>query len=116
MHKVLIENASFYAFHGVHEEERKIGGKFSVDLELETNFEKALEEDEVSHTINYVEAYRIIKEEFATSSKLIEHVAGRIVKRLRSNHETIIKLRLKISKLNPPLNGEVERVSIEIEE
>ena len=116
MHKVLIENASFYAYHGLHEEEKKIGGEFRVDLELELDFSNALKNDNIAGTADYVSAYEVIKKEMNQPSKLIEHLGGRIINSLRTRFSSIKKLRLKISKLNPPLKGEVEKVSILIEE
>jgi dihydroneopterin aldolase len=116
MHKILIENARFYAYHGFYEEENKVGGIFEVNLEIETDFTHAMNTDELEGTLDYGKAYLIIKEEMAITSRLLEHVAKRILNRLKSESGYVIKAKLKISKKNPPISGEIEAVSILIEE
>ncbi|MEQ8625027.1 MAG: dihydroneopterin aldolase [Vicingaceae bacterium] len=116
MHKVLLENMMFHAKHGVFEEETTIGGSFEVNLEMETDFSKAMETDQLEGTIDYSRVYELIEQEMNVPSKLLEHLAKRILDVLYENFTTIQYIRLKISKMNPPINGEVERVSIVIEE
>jgi len=116
MHKVLLENMMFHAKHGVFEEETIIGGAFEVSLELETDFSKSMETDQLEGTIDYSRVYELIEQEMNTPSKLLEHLGKRILDVLYENFTTIQFIRLKISKMNPPINGEVERVSIVIEE
>ena len=116
MHKVLIENAIFHAKHGVFEEETIVGGKFEVNIEIETDFSKSAKTDELEGTIDYSKTYRLIEKEMMIPSKLIENVGQRIVDSLYANFDTIHFIRLKISKLNPPIKATIEKVSIVIEE
>lgn len=116
MHKVLIENAIFHAYHGVFEEETIVGGKFEVNIELHTDFSKSAKTDELDGTIDYSAVYRMVEKEMMIPSKLIEHVGQRIVNILYENFSSIQFIRLKISKLNPPIKATIEKVSIVIEE
>lgn len=116
MHKVLIENAIFHAYHGVFEEEAIVGGKFEVNIELETDFSESAKNDLLEGTIDYSAAYRLVEKEMMIPSKLIEHVGQRIVDALYANFDGIQFIRLKISKLNPPIKATIEKVSIVIEE
>lgn len=116
MHKVLIENAIFYGHHGLFEEETIVGGRFEVNLEMELDFSKAVAADDIDGTINYAAVHELIKAEMAKPSKLIEHLAGRIIKAIKETFPKVKKLKLKISKLNPPISGEVGKVSVLIEE
>jgi dihydroneopterin aldolase len=116
MHQVLIENAIFHAKHGLFEEENVIGGKFEVSLKMQTNFESAGKFDDLHGTINYAAVYDMIKEEVDRPSKLIEHLAQRIVDRIKKEFDKVERITVKVSKYNPPITGEVEKVSVVIEE
>jgi dihydroneopterin aldolase len=111
-----VNGIKLYAFHGCLPEETKIGGHYLVDVALETNFLKAAKEDTLSDTIDYVVINRIVKEEMATPSKLIEHVGYRILKRFENEVDGMHFVRIKITKICPPINGDVENVAIIIEE
>lgn len=116
MHKILLENMLFHAKHGVFEEETIIGGSFEVNVEMETDFSQSMQKDELEGTIDYSRVYELIDKEMNAPSKLLEHLGKRILDVLYENFTSIHYVRLKISKLNPPINGEIERVSIVIEE
>lgn len=116
MNKVLLEDVIFHAHHGLFDEETIVGGKFEVNLSVETDFSLAAEKDQIEGTVNYVALYNLVKEEVQQPSKLIEHLAGRIVKRIKNEFTEVLKVHIKISKLNPPISGEVGKVSVEMEE
>ena len=116
MHKILLENMVFHAKHGYFEEENIIGGKFELNLELETNFDQGLKEDDLGGTVDYSKVYDLVAEEMKIPAKLLEHLGGRIVSGIYKNFPSVQFVRLKISKLSPPISGEVGRVSILIEE
>lgn len=116
MHKILLEKMLFHAKHGYFEEENIIGGKFEVNLELDTDFEKGLKEDDLNGTIDYSKVYDLVAEEMNVPAKLLENLGGRIVAGIYKNFPAVQYVKLKISKLNPPISGEVDRVSIIIEE
>ena len=115
-HSIEVNGIRVYAFHGCLPEEGKIGGNYLVDVHLETDFTEASLSDNLSQTIDYVTINRIVKEEMAIRSKLIEHVGQRIVNRIKKECASIIKLRVKVIKISPPINGDVENVAIIIEE
>ena len=110
-----INGIKLYAFHGCLPEEEKIGGHYVVDVMLNTDFTSASLTDHLSETIDYVDVNRIVEEEMAIRSKLIEHVGQRIVQRLKNEFPTIFTVRLKVTKLSPPINGDVDSVAISIE-
>ena len=98
----------FYAHHGCFEEERTIGTRFSVDVQMDApELLTAAISDNLEDTINYQEVYHIVAHEMQQSSHLLEHVAGRMVKALKTRFPTTGKIKVSISKLNPPLGGEV---------
>lgn len=114
VHTIHIEGIKLYAYHGCLEEEAKIGGNYVVDVMITTDFTQAALTDDLTQTIDYCAIYEIVKQEMAIRSKLIEQVGQRIFDNIKSNFKTIQTLRVKITKLAPPMNGDVENVSIEI--
>ena len=115
MGKIRLTGMKFYAYHGFFEEEQKIGGEYLVDLELEVDVDEAVRTDELLGTVDYGLVYEIVLEQMKISSKLIEHVAGRILSSLFSKEIKGLELAtVKLSKLNPPLRADIHSVSIEL--
>ena len=115
-HTIEVNGIKIYAFHGCLPEEEKIGGHYMVDVMLNTNFSEAALTDELSKTVDYVLINHIVKEEMEIRAKLIEHVGQRIVDRIKREATGIDFLRVKVTKLTPPINGDVDNVAIIIEE
>ena len=115
MSTISIEGMEFFAYHGCFEEEQIIGTKFLVDLYIETETKLAEETDDLTKTINYQEVYWLVKDEMKIKSKLLENVARRILSSLKSNFPETKSAKIKISKLNPPLGGKMQNVSLTIE-
>jgi dihydroneopterin aldolase len=109
---ILLNSVEFYAYHGVMPQETKVGNRFTADIRLKVGVEKAACSDELSDTLNYAEIYRIMEKEMKIPSRLIEHVGGRIIRSLREAFPAIEGIELKISKMNPPIEGQVESASI----
>jgi dihydroneopterin aldolase len=96
-------------------EEAVLGGKYIVDVSLKTDFSKAAATDELIDTIDYVRVKEIVEDEMAIRSKLIEHVGQRIVNHFKTEFPMMISAKVKVRKLNPPIQGFVKEVSITIE-
>ena len=109
---IQIENMEFYAYHGCYKEERVVGNKFIVDVWLETDLQKASASDDIGDTLNYQMAYEAVKEQMSFKSHLLEHLAGRILDSLYSKFPEIEKATVKVSKMNPPMGGQMDRVSV----
>ena len=104
----------FYAHHGCFEQERAIGTHFRVDLVFETDTTKAEVTDNIDDTVSYLDVYQVVKREMEIPSNLLEHVARRIGEEVRSSFPAVTSVRVKVSKLNPPLGGQMESVSVEV--
>jgi dihydroneopterin aldolase len=114
-HKIEVNGIKLYAFHGCLEEEARIGGHYVVDVTISTDFSLAAETDDLSKTVDYVAVNAIVKEEMAIRSKLIEHVGQRIFSRIKNEMKGVSELSVKITKISPPINGDVSNVAILIE-
>lgn len=118
MGKIELCGMRFFAHHGCFHEEKVIGNHFVVDFEVWTDTRAASLSDSLDDTLNYQCIYDMVKEEMAVSSNLLEHVAGRILRRFRESFPHVEHARISIAKLNPPLGGEVgaSKVTLELEE
>ena len=114
MGQISIEGMEFYAYHGCFKEEQIIGTRFIVDIFLETETRESELTDDLHKTIDYQSVYRFIKEEMAIKSKLLEHLGRRILHRIQKEFPQVTDCRIKVSKMNPPVGGKVERVSVEL--
>ncbi len=112
--KLYINDIECHSFHGCIDEEGKIGQRFMVDLEIEMDFSKAVESDELSDTADYVVLHTIVRQEMAIRSKLIEHVAGRILKSLKLEYPAMQSCKVRITKFNPPVNGQLGKAIFEL--
>ena len=109
-----IEGIRLYAYHGCLDEEARIGGNYIVDVKMLTDFSPAIVSDDLQKTVDYCAVYEICKKEMAARSKLLETVCARIYKHIRQAHPAVTKLNVRVTKLVPPMNGDVERVSVEL--
>ena len=109
---IFLQNVRFYAFHGVLPQERKVGGEFLVDLRVGYPIQEAMETDEVACTLNYAELFALVKAEMEVPSKLLEHVAGRIVHRIQEQFPKVSSINLKITKKNPPMGADSDGAGV----
>ena len=109
-----LQGMEFYAYHGVMPQERAVGNRFVVDLEIAVDVVAATSSDQLEDTLSYADIYDLVSEEMATPSKLIEHVAGRIVERLHSSYPQISSLWVRVTKKTPPMKGVMQGASISL--
>ena len=109
---IKLTNIRTFSFHGCLEEEAKIGSNYSVNLTIKTNLEPSCKTDELTDTVDYVDLNRIVVEEMAIRAKLLEHVAKRIIDRILKELQMVTKIEVEVTKLNPPIGGDVEGVTI----
>jgi len=114
MGSVSLEGLEFHAYHGVYPHERSSGNKFEVDIHVETSFSESAFQDDLAGTINYEDLYKIVQEEMAKPSKLLETVGHAIAERTLSTFLQSSAVEVKISKFNPPIGGVCRKASVSI--
>ncbi len=112
---IKVNRIKVYAYHGCLPEEGIIGGNYEVNVVLHTNFIEAAKTDDLTKTIDYVLVNKIVEEEMAIRSKLIEQVGLRILNRFKIELNNLDKSHIEIVKISPPINGDVESVSVILE-
>ena len=112
LQKIIIENIHIHSNHGCMVEEGKIGSEYSVSIEIHANLMKSAQTDELEDTVDYVLLNQIVHGEMAIRSKLLETVAVKILNRIGEEIKQVQFAEVKISKMNPPMGGNVEKVSV----
>lgn len=113
--QIIVDGLKLHGYHGVLEQERKVGNEFRFDLEIEYDFCEAAMTDTLDGTLNYTMVIEVVKEVNMTPSKLIENLCWRICDELRRRFPRIVKMTVKVSKLCPPIqNIQLNAVSVVI--
>ena len=114
MSSITLEKMHFYAYHGCFAEEQAIGTHFRLDVTYETDTSRAQQTDNIADTVSYLSVYQTIKREMQKPSHLLEHVGDRIGEALLAEFPAIERVVVRVSKLAPPLRGELDAVTVEI--
>lgn len=112
MGKILLEDMEFFAYHGCFKEEQIIGNRFLVNLEIDTDTTVAEASDHLHDTVNYQAVYQLVKEQMQAKSHLLEHIAHRITGSVFGAFPEVTSLKVKVSKMNPPMGGKMDSVSV----
>ena len=115
MDKIYLKNIKIYAYHGCLEEEKKIGSDYLVNLIVHADLSLSCESDELKDTVDYVALLDIVKNQMKMRANLLENVADRVVNKIISKFPSVRKAVVKIAKLNPPINGNIDEVVIKRE-
>jgi 7,8-dihydroneopterin aldolase/epimerase/oxygenase len=110
--KIKLRNIKVFAYHGCLDEEGKIGSDYRVDLMVKGDLSHSAKTDSLGDTIDYVHLNKIVKQEMAVRSKLLETVAESILNRVLEELQLVQKVRVDVSKINPPIGGDVGMVTV----
>lgn len=114
MATIAIHGMRFYAHHGCFEQERTIGTHFCVNLRFSTDTSQAELTDDIADTVSYLDVYQVVKREMEIPSNLLEHVGRRICDAVLLQFPCVQEVSATVHKLNPPLGGQMDSVSVEI--
>ncbi|MDR1832283.1 MAG: 2-amino-4-hydroxy-6-hydroxymethyldihydropteridine diphosphokinase [Fusobacteriaceae bacterium] len=115
MDKITIANLEFIAYHGVYQEEKKLGQKFLVTVEMSCDLRKAGISGKLEHTIHYGQIARDVEKNFTEKSfDLLETCAESIAAFLLEKYRQIKAVRITIKKPWAPLKMHFEYVSATI--
>ncbi|WP_010664211.1 dihydroneopterin aldolase [Marinilabilia salmonicolor] len=110
-----LEEMEFYAYHGCFREENVVGNRFLVNISIRTDMSRPMQTDNINDALNYVQVYNLVRTEIQQTSNLLEHVTARVMDSLYRHFPEIEWLRVKISKMNPPMGGQMRNVSVTME-
>lgn len=112
MDYILLNKMTFFALHGVSEQERKVGNTFIVDLKIGGNFSVACNSDNIEDAINYASIYEEVKQVMGIPCNLLEYLAEKISMKLKHEFPQIQSVEIKVTKINPPIEGQIESASV----
>lgn len=112
MGKVALEGMEFFAYHGYYDEEQKIGNKYSVDVEVETDLSQAGRTDVLGETVNYEELYKLIARVMGKPARLLEAISFQIIQDVFGSFGAAKVVAVSISKFNPPIGGVCQRARV----
>ncbi|HBC05661.1 MAG TPA: dihydroneopterin aldolase [Aequorivita sp.] len=112
MGTIRLKNIKIYAFHGCLLEEGQIGSDYLVNLSVKADLKNASDTDNLADTVDYVLLQKIVVEEMELRSKLLEHVAKRIIDSIFLKVEMVTHVKVSVAKKNPPIGGDVAEVSV----
>ena len=111
---ILLKDLRFQARHGVGAQETLVGNEFTVNLRLRTDLTKAVRTDDVADTLSYADVFEAVRDEMSRPSQLLEHVAGRIARRLFQDFPALDAIELKLMKRNPPMGADIDSAGVEL--
>ena len=111
---ITLKGLRYHAYHGVLPQEHVTGNDYTVDLRLGCDLTTAAGSDNVADTVDYGEVCRLVKEEMACQSQLIEHVAGRIADRLFRQFMKIETIDITLTEHNPPMGADCMGAAVEM--
>ena len=115
MDAIHLEDLAFYAYHGVHDEEARLGQRFHIDLSCDIDLAKVSRSDAYADTVCYGLLVKTV-EDVVTKSRfrLIEKLAGAIADSVLDADARITKVRVRVHKPGAPLPIASGRVSVEL--
>ena len=111
---IFLDSIRLYAFHGVMEQERRVGGWFTVSVRVQYDISRALATDSVSDTLSYADVLQVVKREMAVPSQLLEHVAGRIARAVINEFPGVEAVKIVLVKQNPPMGANCDGAGVEL--
>ncbi|MEQ8241226.1 MAG: dihydroneopterin aldolase [Cyclobacteriaceae bacterium] len=115
MGKIKLEGMTFFAYHGVSNEEQQIGNRYTVNVTITTDFLAAAQADLIDATIDYERVYILVCQIMGENTRLLETVALRIITAIKSAFNNVEKVLVTVSKHNPPIKGICDRATVELE-
>ena len=97
-----LKSVNFFAFHGLHDEERKTGNEYEVDLSVKY-ISDGKKITKIENTINYVTLFEIVKQEMELPRNLLETIAISISEKIREQFSQVKEIVVRINKKNPPI-------------
>ena len=111
---ITLENMKFYARHGCYQQEQKVGGRFNVTLKYTVDTSIPEVTDDITQTVSYLDIYELVRDQIAIPSAILEHVGRRIIDAMRAKYPSVTSASIAITKLTPPLGGQLDGVTVEV--
>lgn len=116
MDKICIKDLEVYGFHGVNQEEKNLGQRFLISVELGLSLREAGISDDLNKTVNYAELCNSIEREFIREKyDLIEKAAEELANYILTNYQSVETVKILLKKPWAPIGKPVDYAAVEIE-
>lgn len=106
--RLILQEASFFGYHGTTVEERTLGQRFTVDLEVFLSLNKAGISDDLQDTVDYGQLYEVLQHVLhGTPRQLLESLAEGITQQILHEFPIVRMVKVRVSKTNPPIKGAI---------
>ena len=115
MDRVFLKNMAFYAYHGVMDEERRLGQRFFVDVDCFVDARVAAATDRGAEAVRYDHVYDTVAAAVGGPAvNLLETLAERIAAAVLDAHGNVAGVRVEIRKPSAPVAGVLDHAGVEI--
>jgi dihydroneopterin aldolase len=112
---IRLKNITIFGFYGVSPQEREVGQKIEIDLDLHTDLSAACSSDSLKDTINYETVYTTVMElvDAGKRYRLLESLGEEICDAILRQYP-VTKVRIGMRKLNLPFPNNLSHIEIEL--
>lgn len=115
MDHIRIKDIIIYGHYGVSNEEREVGQRLLMDLDLELDLSGAAQSDALADTVSYEKVYGSAKERAeGLRCKLLEHLAARVADELLEDHSAIERITVILRKMNLPFPNTCREIEVQL--
>lgn len=115
MDKLYLKDVEIFANHGVFKEEKTLGQKFILTLELDLDVREAAKNCDLTKSVHYGELCHNIEKEFQRESyDLIETAAEKIAEYVLYNYDLVQGVKVLLKKPWAPIGRHLDTAAIEI--
>jgi len=105
---IFLEGLRFYGYHGVNPEERVLGQRFVVDVEIAVDLQRAGQSDVLGDTISYSDLYKLVRGIVEGEPRnLLEAVAETIASEVFRVFAPVLAVVVTVRKPEAPLKGAI---------
>jgi dihydroneopterin aldolase len=113
-YKVSLENIRLYGYHGASENERELGQRFEIDVEIVADLSEAVKTDSMKKTVDYEKVYRLVEAEVVGEKyHLLETMADKIARDILERFD-VLEVVVRVRKPSVPIAGAIDHVEIEV--
>ena len=101
--RIILRDLGFYGYHGVFDEEAKLGQRFFIDLELGIDLSRVARSDDLADGVSYAEIYQVVTTAFERRKKLLEAAAQNVVDAILEHFEQVNWVVIRLRKPEAPI-------------
>lgn len=111
---IALEGIQFHGYIGCYDAEKIIGNQYLLDIYITVS--DIPDSDCLPDTLDYSRIHKIVFQHLDLHANLLETGVNQVIKIIQQNFSGIDAIKVRLSKLNPPINGSVQRVYVEQEQ